>query len=150
MAQRLAKGVGKPKPTPICPFLFHLYEGQGLLTADEEVDYRMAKEMVGYRITPDPNSRPRMNEDEPIPTRAPSPRLGPSRTPIQRRKSTYRAPSGSPPVRSRGPSSLVPPEPQQPIDRLDSQPQGAQPEGGQEWVEKPFVGIAKSIRQARI
>ena len=27
MAQRLAKGVGKPKPTPICPFLFHLYEG---------------------------------------------------------------------------------------------------------------------------
>ena len=39
MAQRLAKGVGKPKPTPICPFLFHLYEGQGLLTADEELDY---------------------------------------------------------------------------------------------------------------
>ena len=27
MAQRLAKGVGKPKPTPICPFLFHLYKG---------------------------------------------------------------------------------------------------------------------------
>ena len=27
VAQRLAKGVGKPKPTPICPFLFHLYEG---------------------------------------------------------------------------------------------------------------------------
>ena len=24
MAHRLAKGVGKPKPTPICPFLFHL------------------------------------------------------------------------------------------------------------------------------
>ena len=27
MAQRLAKGVGKPKPTPICPFLFHMYDG---------------------------------------------------------------------------------------------------------------------------
>ena len=53
MAQRLAMGVGKPKPTPICPFCFHLYEGQGLLTADEEVDYQTAKEMAGYRITPD-------------------------------------------------------------------------------------------------
>ena len=25
LAQRLAKEIGKPKPTPICPFLFHLY-----------------------------------------------------------------------------------------------------------------------------
>ena len=113
MAQQLAKGVGKPKPTPICPFLFHLYEGQGLLSADEELDYWTAKEMVGYRITPDPDSRPGTDEDEPTPTPAPSPRPGPSRTPDWRRKSTYRAPSGSPPVRSRGPSSLVQLETQQ-------------------------------------
>ena len=102
MAQRLAKGVGKPKPTSICPFLFHLYEGQGLLTADEEVDYQTAKEMAGYRITPDSDSRLGTDEDELAPTPAPSPRPGSSRTPSQRRKSTYRAPSGSPPVRSRG------------------------------------------------
>ena len=63
MAQRLAKGVGKPKSTPICPFLFHLYERQGLLTADEELDYRTAKEMAGYRITLDPDSRPGTDED---------------------------------------------------------------------------------------
>ena len=111
LAQRLAKGVGKPKPTPICPFLFHLYKGQGLLTADEELDYQTAKEMAGYRITPDPDSRPGTDEDEPTPTPAPSPRPRPSRTPNRRRKSTYRAPSGSPPVRSRGPSSPTPPEP---------------------------------------
>ena len=73
LAQRLAKGVGKPKPTPICPFLFHLYEGQGLLTVDEELDYRTAKEMVGYRITPDPDSWPGTDEDESTPTLAPSP-----------------------------------------------------------------------------
>ena len=111
MVQRLAKGVGKPKPTPICPLLFHLYEGQGLLTADEELDYRTAKEMAGYRITPDPDSRPGTDKDESTPTPAPSPRPGPLRTPIRRRKSKYRAPSGSPPVRSGGPSSPVPPEP---------------------------------------
>ena len=90
MAQRLAKGVGKPKPTPICPFLFHLYEGQGLLTVDEELDYRTAKEMVGYRITRDPDSRPGMDEDEPVPIPTPSPQLGPLRRPNRRRKSTYR------------------------------------------------------------
>ena len=112
MAQRLAKGVGKPKSTPICPFLFHLYEAQGLLTADEEVDYRTAKEMARYRITPNPDSRPRTDEDKPAPTLAPSPRPGPLRMPSRRRKSTYRAPSESPSVRSRGPSSPAPPEPQ--------------------------------------
>ena len=78
MLQRLAKGVGKPKPTPICPFLFHLYEGQGLLTADEDLDYRTAKEMAGYRITLDPDSQPRSNEDEPTLAPTPSPRPGPS------------------------------------------------------------------------
>ena len=143
MAQRLAKGVGKPKPTPICPFLFHLYEGQGLLTADEELDYRTAKEMAGYQITPDPDSRPETDEDKLVPTPAPSPRPGPSQTPNRRKKSMYRAPFGSPPVRSRGPSSPVPPETQP-----RAQQPGSQPEGGQVWVEKPFVGIARSFWQA--
>ena len=144
MAQRLAREVGKPKPTSICPFLFHLYEGQGLLMADEELDYRTAKEMAGYRITPDPDSWPRTDEDELAPTPAPSPRLGPSRTPNRRRKSTYRALSGSPPVRSRGPSSPVPPEPQP----RPQQP-NPHPEGSQEWVDKPFVSIARGFWQAR-
>ena len=40
LALRLAVGVGKPKPTPICPFLFHLYNSQGLLTEEEETDYK--------------------------------------------------------------------------------------------------------------
>ena len=123
MAQCLAKRIGKPKPTPICPFLFHLYKGQGLLTANEEVDYRTAKEMAGYRITPDPDLRPGTGEDEPTP--APSPRPRSSRTPNQRRKSTYRAPSRSPPVQSGGPSSPVPPETQP-----RAQQPGSQPEGG--------------------
>ena len=144
MVQRLAKGVGKPKSTPICPFLFHLYEGQGLLTADKEVDYRTAKEMAGYRITPDPDSWPGTDEDEPTPTLAPSPRPGPSRMPNRRRKSTYRVPSGSPPVRSKEPLSPVRPEPQP----REGQP-APQPEGGSEWVDKPFAYIAKGFRQAR-
>ena len=143
MIQRLAKGVGKPKPTPICPFLFHIYEGQGLLTAEEELDYRTAKEMAGYRITPNPDSRPGSDEDEPAPAPAPSLQPGPSRTPTKRRKSTYKAPSGSPLVRSRGPSSPVPPEPQP----REQQPEN-RPEEGLEWVDKPFASIARGFRQA--
>ena len=42
MMQRLAKGVGKPKPTFICPFLFHIYEGQGLLIAEGESGWTRA------------------------------------------------------------------------------------------------------------
>ena len=33
-------GARKTKPTPIFPFLFHLYKIQGLLTEEEETDYR--------------------------------------------------------------------------------------------------------------
>ena len=100
--------------------------------------------MAGYRITPDPDSRLGTDEDEPTPTPARSPRPGPSQTPNRRRKSTYRAPSGSPPVRFGGPSSPVPPQPQP----RELQP-NPHPEEGSEWVDKPFVSVARGFRQAR-
>ena len=150
MAHRLAKEVGKA----ICPFLFHLYKGPGLLTAGKELDFWTAKEMAGYRITSDPDLWPGTDEDDAVPTPAPSPQPGPSRTPNQRRKSTYRALDGLPPVRLRGPSSLVPPEPQpraqQPARGPDSQLQGVRLEEGQDWVEKPFIAVSRSIQQARM
>ena len=114
LVQQLAQGVGKPKPTPICPFLFHLYNSQGLLTKEEETNYRTAKESAGYRITPEPESRARSEDDKhdhtlaPSPTRTPSPVAQPSeeREQPQRRnkriKTTQRASQGSSPVRSRG------------------------------------------------
>ena len=42
LVHRLVGGAGKTKLTPICPFLYHLYESQGLLTEEEETDYRAA------------------------------------------------------------------------------------------------------------
>ena len=53
LVNRLVGGAGKSKPTPICPFLYHLYENKGLLTEEEETDYRAAQELTRYRITPD-------------------------------------------------------------------------------------------------
>ena len=54
LVHKLVGGAGKTKPTPICPFLFHLYESQGLLTEEEEIDYRAAQELTRYRINPKP------------------------------------------------------------------------------------------------
>ena len=53
LVQRLVGGAGKSKPTPICPFLYHLYECKGLLTEEKETDYTTAKELNRYRIMPE-------------------------------------------------------------------------------------------------
>ena len=53
LVNRLVGGVGKTKSTPICPFLYHLYESKGLLIEDEETDYKAVQEFNRYRITPD-------------------------------------------------------------------------------------------------
>ena len=53
LVNRLVGGAGKTKPTPICPFFYHLYESKGLLTEDEETDYKTAQELNRYRITPE-------------------------------------------------------------------------------------------------
>ena len=53
LVNRLVGGAGKTKPTPICPFFYHLYESKGLLIEDEETDYKVAQELNRYRITPD-------------------------------------------------------------------------------------------------
>ena len=53
LVQRLVGGAGRAKPTPICPFLYHLYECKGLLTEEEETDYTTAKELNRYEIPPE-------------------------------------------------------------------------------------------------
>ena len=53
LVNRLVGGAGKAKPTPICPFLYHLYESKGLLTEDEEIDYTATQELNRYWITLD-------------------------------------------------------------------------------------------------
>ena len=46
LVNRLVGGAGKTKPTLICPFLYHLYESKGLLTEDEETDYKAVQQPV--------------------------------------------------------------------------------------------------------
>ena len=46
LVHKLVGGAGKTKSTPICSFLYHLYKSQGLLTEEEEMDYRTAQELT--------------------------------------------------------------------------------------------------------
>ena len=62
LALRLAVGIGKPKPTLIFSFLFHLYNSQGLLTDEKEMDYKTAQELAGYWIILEPESKPESDE----------------------------------------------------------------------------------------
>ena len=102
LINRLVGEAGKAKPTPICPFFYHLYESKGLLTEDEETNYKAAQELNRYRITHD-----RDPELDSKVLRIAGPESNLVVAPVNqvkwrnRLKQTYRAPEGSPPTRSR-------------------------------------------------
>ena len=106
LVNRLVGTAGKTKPTPICPFLYHLYETKGLLIEGEETDYQAAEELTQYRITLD---RDLDSDSEVLRITGPEPPhvVEPMNQVKQgnRRKQTYRTPEGSPPFRLRGEES---------------------------------------------
>jgi hypothetical protein len=44
----LAARVGKSRATPICPFLYHLYERKELLKPEEEKSWKIQEGMLKY------------------------------------------------------------------------------------------------------
>ena len=165
LVQRLVGAARKAKPTPICPFLYHLYECKGLLTEEEETDYTTAKELNRYRISPE------RDEDSdsgvlritgPEPLRAPAPINQVKRR--NRFRKSNQVPGLSPPIRSRGEGSRPslegrrPPSPRplsprpastQPERRQpEIQPAAEQPEeeGDKPWVRRPFNPVRESYK----
>ena len=159
LVHRLVGGTGKSKPTPICPFLYHLYESQGLLTEDKETDYRATQELTRYRITPNPEPESE-HESEGVriitrfaPTvQKPAIVLANQVKQGKRLKHTYRAPARSPPVWSKGegsrPQSKRPQlEEPQPESQLEpSRPEQPKEEEERPWVHKPFTAVIASYR----
>ena len=175
LVQRLVSAAGKAKPTPICPFLYHLYKCKGLLTEEEETDYTTAKELNWYRISPDrdedsDNGVLRITGLEPL--RAPTPVNQVKRR--NRFRKSNQAPGLSPPIRSRGegsrpsseggrPLSPRPPSPRplspRPVSPRPASPQSErqqpkiqpateQPEeeGDKPWVRRPFNPVRESYK----
>ena len=111
LARKMVARVGKPKPTSICPFLFHLYHSKDSLIEQEEINYEAARKLTSYRNTLDlePQSNPvsegeeKETRDQGQPRELPEweqerPRLNR----LKRMKRTYRAPQGSLPVQTKG------------------------------------------------
>ena len=162
LVNQLVGRVDKTKPTPICPFFYPLYESKGLLTEDEETDYKAAQELNRYRIIPD---RDLESDSEVLRIAGPEPQRVVAHVNQVKRgnrlKQTYRAPDGSPPIWSRGegsqpnsegawPSSPQPssPPPERPQPKPRSEPeQPEQPEQEETpWVLKPFDPVIKSYK----
>ena len=165
LVQRLVSGVGKSKPTPICPFLYHLYEYKGLLTEEEEINYTMAKELNRYRISPEwdqDSDSGVLRIEGPEPQRAPTPINQVKRG--NRFKKSHLTPGLSPPIRSRGersrpsseggqplsprPLSPKPASPQPERQQPEIRPEVEQPkdEGDKPWVQRPFDPIRESYK----
>ena len=128
LVHKLVGRTRKSKPTPLCPFLFHLYDSQGHFIDEEETDYRATQELTNYKITldPEPEFGP-VSEEEVEEIKAPKQPMQqleeewllqrPNR--LKRMKHTYPAPEESPPVQSRGEESRQ--HPNQP--QAESQPE---------------------------
>ena len=165
LVQRLVGAAGKAKPTPICPFLYHLYKCKGLLTEEEETDYTTAKELNRYRISPERDEDSdsgvlRITRPEPL--RAPTPINQVKRR--NRFRKNNQVPRLSPPIRSRGegsrpssegrrppslrPLSPRPASPQPERQQPEIQPTAEQPEeeGDKPWVWRPFDPVRESYK----
>ena len=63
---KLVEGARKLKATPIGPYLFHLYQGQELLSGEEMVAYEIGLDLLKYSCTPEPD----LDQGQDSPTRS--------------------------------------------------------------------------------
>ena len=144
LVQRLVGGAGKSKPTPICPFLYHLYECKGLLMEEEETNYTMAKELNRYRIMPERDQDSDsgvLQLTGPEPLRAPAPINQVKRG--NRFKKSPRTPEGSPPIRSRGEGSRPSSEGGRPMSprQINPRPVSPRPASPQRERQQPEIRL---------
>ena len=165
LVQRLVGGAGKSKPTPICPFLYHLYECKGLLTEEKETDYTTAKELIRYWIKPE---RDQDSDSGVLRLTGPEPLRAPALVNQVKRgnrfKKSHRIPEGFPPIQSRGersrpsseggrpmsprPISPRPASPQPERQQPEVRPEVEQPEEEEDkpWVQRPFDPVRESYK----
>ena len=50
LVQRLFSGMGKSKATPICPYVFHLYQSHEVLLSIEKKKYRIKEVLLKHNV----------------------------------------------------------------------------------------------------
>ena len=53
VVRRLLAGVGKSKPTPICPYLLHLYIAHDVVHAKDKRVYMVGESFMRHKVKPD-------------------------------------------------------------------------------------------------
>ena len=100
LVDKLVSVLHKRKPTPVSPYLFHLYHKNGCLRKEEEVKMEVAQECleVGFE------SEKEAPGDDESDRASLSPNVEPQVTPSpgKRMKTTYRSPKGKSPIRNFG------------------------------------------------
>ena len=66
LVQRLLSGMGKSKATPICLYVFHLYQSYKLLLSAEKKEYRIQEALVKHNVESEEDDDPAspVNPDE--------------------------------------------------------------------------------------
>ena len=89
-------GVEKGKPTPISPYLYHLYNQEECISDPEAAMLETARMMLQFDVSPEREAEPEVGDED-----SESQEREPTRpTPGAKRKSTYRASTGGTPVRT--------------------------------------------------
>ena len=61
--KRLLTGIGKSKPTPICPYLLHLYIAHDVVQAKDKKVYMVGKSFMQHEVNPDEDEEAAGSED---------------------------------------------------------------------------------------
>ena len=58
LVQRLFSEMGKSKVTPICPYVFHLYQSHEVLLPTEKKEYKIKEALLKYNVEPEGEEDP--------------------------------------------------------------------------------------------
>ena len=61
--RRLLTGIGKSKPTLICPYLLHLYIAHGVVQPEDKKVYMVGESFMLHDVEPDEDEQPAHSED---------------------------------------------------------------------------------------
>ena len=65
MVKRLLTGIGKSKPTPICPYLLHLYIAHNVVQPEDKKFYMVGESFMRHDIEPEEDELASSKDSEP-------------------------------------------------------------------------------------
>ena len=99
VVDKLVSMLGKRKPTPLSPYMFHLYSKYECLRKEETQQLEVAKECLALGVAPEDDPDVGNNSDRDSLSPKAKPKV-PAPSPRPWLKTTFKSPKGKEPVRS--------------------------------------------------